>query len=87
MDKETKQGIITKFARTTGDVGSPEVQVACLTQRINELTDHFSRHPHDTNSKRGFMILIGKRKKMLAYLKGKNFDRYKTLITELGLRK
>ena len=87
LDKQNKTEIMQKFARNPKDVGSPEVQVAILTERIRELTDHFSRHPKDTNSKRGFMILIGKRRKLLAYLKRKDYDRYRSLIAELGLRK
>ncbi len=87
MDKERKQEIIKEFARHEGDVGSPEVQVAILTERIRELTEHFKRHPKDNNSKRGFFIMIGRRKKLLNYLKRKDYNRYRELIARLGLRK
>ncbi|MCD6417517.1 30S ribosomal protein S15 [bacterium] len=87
LDRESKAEIVRKFARNEKDVGSPEVQVAILTERIRQLTQHFSRHPKDTNSKRGFMILIGKRRKLLAYLRKKNYERYRSLIAELRLRK
>ncbi len=87
LDKEKKQEIIRRFARWGRDVGSPEVQVALLTERIKQLTEHFARHPKDTNSKRGFMILIGRRKRLLNYLRRKDYNRYKKLIAELGLRK
>ena len=87
MDRERKQEIIKQFARHEGDVGSPEVQVAILTERIRELTEHFKRHPKDNNSKRGFFILIGKRKKLLNYLRRKDYERYRQLISTLGLRK
>ena len=87
MEKERKQEIIKQFARHEKDVGSPEVQVAILTERIRELTEHFKRHPKDNNSKRGFFIMIGRRKKLLNYLKRKDYNRYRELIARLGLRK
>ena len=87
MEKERKQEIIKQFARHEGDVGSPEVQVAILTERIRELTEHFKKHPKDNNSKRGFFIMIGRRKKLLNYLKRKDYNRYRELIARLGLRK
>lgn len=87
MEKERKQEIIKQFARSEGDVGSPEVQIALLTERIKELTQHFKRHPKDNNSKRGFFILIGKRKRLLNYLRRKDYARYREVIKRLGLRK
>ncbi|HDG67947.1 MAG TPA: 30S ribosomal protein S15 [candidate division Zixibacteria bacterium] len=87
MEKERKQEIIKQFARHEKDVGSPEVQVAILTERIRELTEHFKKHPKDNNSKRGFFIMIGRRKKLLNYLKRKDYNRYRELIARLGLRK
>ncbi len=87
IDKERKRELIEKFGRREGDVGSPEVQIALLTERIRQLTQHFAKHPKDTNSKRGFMVMIGKRRRLLSYLKRKNYDAYRKLIAELGLRK
>ncbi len=87
MEKSRKQELIERFARSKNDVGSPEVQIAILTERIKELTTHFAKHPKDTNSKRGFLILIGKRRRLLGYLRRKNYQRYRELIAELGLRK
>ena len=87
MEKSRKREMIERFARSKNDVGSPEVQIAILTERIKELTAHFAKHPKDTNSKRGFLILIGKRRRLLGYLRRKNYQRYRELIAELGLRK
>ena len=87
LETKKKARIIKKFARKKGDVGSPEVQIALLTERIKELTGHFNKHPKDTNSKRGFMVMIGKRRRLLSYLKRKDFSNYRKLIAELGLRK
>jgi small subunit ribosomal protein S15 len=81
-----KREVIEKFARHQNDVGSPEVQIAILTERINQLSAHFKKTPKDNNSKRGFFILIGRRKRLLAYLREKNYERYKTLIAELKIR-
>jgi small subunit ribosomal protein S15 len=85
--KQAKKDIITKFARKPSDVGSPEVQVALMTERIKLLSEHFGRHKKDTSSKRGFLVLIGKRKRLLNYLREMDYNRYKTLIEQLGLRK
>ena len=82
-----KQEVMAKVALTEKDTGSPEVQVALLTARINSLTEHFKEHKHDYHSQRGLMKKVGRRKKLLAYLKGKDLDRYKALIAKLGLRK
>lgn len=85
--QEQKAEIIKKFGKATGDTGSPEVQVALLTTRINELQKHFQAHKHDHHSRRGLLKMVGRRRRLLDYLKSKSHDRYKTLIGELGLRK
>jgi len=82
-----KSEIVAKFARTEGDTGSPEVQVALLTTRINELNPHFKAHNKDHHSRRGLLRMVSRRRKLLDYLKGKDADRYRALIEELGLRK
>ena len=82
-----KAEIVEKFKTHDGDTGSPEVQVALLTERINGLTDHFKSHKKDHHSRRGLLLLVSKRKRLLSYLKGRNVERYRTLIKELGLRK
>ena len=76
-----------EYARFEGDTGSPEVQIAVLTARINRLTEHFKEHKHDYHSQRGLMKMVGRRRKLLAYLKKTDLERYKTLIERLGLRK
>ena len=85
--KEKKQAIIKEFGRTEGDTGSPEVQVAILTARINELTDHFKANPKDHHSRRGLLKMVGQRRNLLNYLKEKDLQRYRDLIARLGLRK
>ena len=87
MTNAQKQAIIKEYAVHEGDTGSPEVQIAILTHRINELTEHFKVHKHDFHSYRGLMKMVGHRKNLLSYLKKKDLDRYKTLIARLGLRK
>ncbi len=82
-----KAGIIEKYQRGQGDTGSPEVQVALLTARITQLTEHFQTHKHDHHSRRGLLRLVNQRRKLLDYLKGKSQDRYKDLISSLGLRR
>jgi len=82
-----KTKIIQQYALKEGDTGSPEVQVALLTDRINRLSAHLATHTKDNHSRRGLLQMIGKRKKLLAYLKAKDLERYKALITALGLRK
>ena len=82
-----KSEIVAKFARAANDTGSPEVQVALLTTRINELTDHFKAHMKDHHSRRGLLRMVSRRRKLLDYLKGKDADRYRALIEQLGLRK
>ena len=87
MTKELKQEIVKKYAIKEGDTGSPEVQVALLTQRINELNEHLKFHKKDHHSRRGLLKMVGHRRSLLRYLKDKNLDRYNTLIKSLGLRK
>ncbi|MDR3186578.1 MAG: 30S ribosomal protein S15 [Christensenellaceae bacterium] len=82
-----KQQIISKFARTEGDTGSPEVQVALLTARIKDLTAHLELHKKDHHSRRGLLKMVGKRRNLLKYLKENDIERYRNLIAELGLRK
>ena len=82
-----KAEIVSKFAQSEGDTGSPQVQVALLTSRINELTEHFKVHPKDHHSRRGLLKMVSRRRKLLDYLKGKNVDAYRTLIDTLSLRK
>jgi len=84
---EIKAGIVAEYQRAQGDTGSPEVQIALLTARINDLTPHFKEHKKDHHSRRGLLRLVSQRRKLLDYLKGKNVDSYRTLITRLGLRK
>lgn len=84
---DKKQSIIKEYARTPGDTGSPEVQVAVLTARIEELTEHMKQHPHDFHSNRGLLKMVGKRRGLLDYLKREDIERYRNLIAKLGLRK
>jgi small subunit ribosomal protein S15 len=87
MLKSEKQAIMKEYAIHEGDTGSPEVQIAVLTYKINRLTEHFKEHKHDYHSMRGMMKMIGQRKRLLAYLRDTDLERYKTLIAKLGLRK
>ena len=87
LAKEAKEGIITQYKTHTSDTGSPEVQVALLTQRINELTDHFKTHKKDNHSRRGLLKLVSQRRSLLDYLKRRDINRYHDLISRLGLRK
>jgi small subunit ribosomal protein S15 len=82
-----KQETIKKFAQHEGDTGSPEVQVALLTERISHLTEHFKVHQKDHHSRRGLLKLVGQRRRLLDYLKSKSVDRYRGLIDTLGIRK
>lgn len=84
---ERKQTLINENARGSGDTGSPEVQVAILTERITNLTEHFKTHAKDNHSRRGLLMLVNKRRSLLDYLKGKDQERYNALIAKLGLRK
>lgn len=85
--KEKKEGIINEYKLHEGDTGSPEVQVAILTARINELNDHLKLHKKDHHSRRGLLKMVGQRRSMLVYLKNVDIERYRTLISKLGLRK
>ena len=87
ITKEMKQELIAKYGRSEGDTGSPEVQVAILTARINALQLHFKENPKDHHSRRGLLKMVGQRRNLLAYLKSKDINRYRTLIEQLGLRK
>lgn len=87
LHTDEKKEIITKFSRGTDDTGSPEVQVALLTNRIEQLQTHFATHKHDHHSRRGLLKLVGSRRRLLAYLKSKDVQRYRELIQALGLRK
>ncbi len=84
---EVKSDIISKYRVHDTDTGSPEVQVALLTHRINELTEHFKEHKKDHHSRRGLLKLVGRRRRLLEYLKGQDIDRYRRTIKRLGLRK
>lgn len=85
--KDKKTAIMAEFARTPGDTGSPEVQIAVLTARINELTEHLKVHQKDHHSRRGLLKMVGQRRGLLAYLKKTDIERYRTLIERLGIRK
>lgn len=87
LQAEQKQELIEKFGHHQGDTGSPEVQIALLTGRIVYLTEHFKTHKKDHHSRRGLLKLVGQRRRMLNYLKGKNVERYREVIKELGIRK
>ena len=87
ITKEKKAEIVSKFARSEGDTGSPEVQVAILTERIRELNDHLSVNKKDHHSRRGLLKMVGQRRRLLSYLQKKDIERYRKLIAELGLRK
>ena len=87
LKPEKKKEIIAKFQQHEGDTGSPEVQIAILTARINELTEHFKTHKKDFHSRRGLLKLVGQRRAMLNYLKKTDINRYRKVINELGLRR
>jgi small subunit ribosomal protein S15 len=85
--KDEKQNIIAEYATKEGDTGSPEVQVAILTRRINDLTEHLKVHKHDHHSRRGLLQMVGRRRRLLRYLQSKDVQRYRSLIERLGLRR
>ncbi|MHB1484621.1 MAG: 30S ribosomal protein S15 [Saccharofermentanales bacterium] len=87
MDKEKKQGIMTTYAIHEGDTGSPEVQIALLTERINHLTDHLKEHKKDHHSRRGLLTMVGKRRGLLDYLTKIDIERYRAIIEKLNIRK
>lgn len=84
---DVKQSIIAEYATHEGDTGSPEVQVALLTERINNLTEHLKHHKHDHHSRRGLLLLVGRRRRLLQYVAKKDINRYRRLIERLGLRR
>jgi len=87
LDKESKSKIMEEFARHQSDTGSPEVQIALLTSRINQLTDHLRINSHDESSRRGLLKLVGQRRRLLAYIRRKDFQRYMALTERLGIRR
>jgi len=87
ISKEAKAGIIEKYKRDEKDTGSPEVQIALLTERINELTEHLKVHKKDNHSRRGLLKMVGKRRNLLNYLAKKDINRYREIVEKLGLRK
>jgi small subunit ribosomal protein S15 len=87
LDQETKNKIMGEYATKEGDTGSPEVQVAMLTKRIADLTEHLKLHKHDHHSRRGLLLLVGQRRRLLNYVQKKDIARYRTLIERLGLRR
>ena len=87
ISKEKKTAIMKEYARFEGDTGSPEVQIAVLSARIAQLTEHLKEHPKDNHSRRGMFKMVGQRRGLLSYLKSKDIERYRALIEKLGLRK
>ena len=87
LTQEKKQELISKYGRSEGDTGSTEVQVALLTERINELTEHLRSHRKDHHSRRGLLMLVGKRRRLLQYLEQSDLDRYRQVVSDLGLRR
>ncbi|RJQ47297.1 MAG: 30S ribosomal protein S15 [Gaiellales bacterium] len=87
ISRQDKEAVIEKFSSHEGDTGSPEVQIALLTERINGLTEHLKTHKKDHHSRRGLLKMVGKRRRLLTYLQNKEVDRYRSLVKELGLRK
>lgn len=87
LSPEVKNAIIAEYATHEGDTGSPEVQVALLSRRIKDLTEHFKTHKHDHHSRRGLMLLIGQRRRLLNYVASKDIERYRSLIARLGIRR
>jgi small subunit ribosomal protein S15 len=87
LDQELKTKIMREYATAEGDTGSPEVQVAVLTRRISDLTEHLKLHKHDHHSRRGLLLLVGRRRRLLNYLQKTDINRYRSLIERLGLRR
>ena len=87
LESAVKQSIMTEYATHGGDTGSPEVQIAMLTQRIKDLTEHLKTHKHDHHSRRGLLLLVGRRRRLLQYLSRTDIERYRALIGKLGLRR
>ena len=87
LTQEKKQELIQKYGRSESDTGSAEVQIALLTERINELTEHLRSHRKDHHSRRGLLMLVGKRRRLLRYLESSDLDRYRQVVSDLGLRR
>ena len=87
IEQDTKQKIIAEYATAEGDTGSPEVQVALLSHRISHLTEHLKEHKHDHHSRRGLLLLVGRRRRLLDYLARTDIERYRSLIARLGIRR
>jgi small subunit ribosomal protein S15 len=87
LDAATKKQIMTDYGTNDGDTGSPEVQVALLSRRISDLTEHLKEHKHDHHSRRGLLLLVGQRRRLLNYLRNHDIERYRKLIERLGLRR
>ena len=87
LEAETKKAIIEEYATHPGDTGSPEVQIALLSSRIQHLTDHLKTHPKDHHSRRGLLMLVGRRRRMLDYIREIDVERYRSIVAELGLRR
>ena len=87
LEADVKKQIMTEYATKDGDTGSPEVQIAMLTQRIKDLTEHARAHKHDHHSRRGLLLLVGQRRRLLNYLQNNDIERYRSLIERLGLRR
>ena len=87
LDADVKQKIMSEYATTEGDTGSPEVQIALLTQRILDLTEHSREHKHDHHSRRGLLLLVGQRRRLLNYLEKTDIERYRSIVQRLGLRR
>ncbi len=87
LDTATKQQIISEYGTKPGDSGSPEVQIALLTQRIKDLTEHLKEHKHDHHSRRGLLLLVGQRRRLLNYLQKTDIERYRSIVERLGLRR
>ena len=87
LDADVKKKIMTEYATSEGDTGSPEVQVAMLTQRIRDLTEHLKVHQHDPHSRRGLLLLVGQRRRLLQYMAREDVNRYRSIIARLGIRR
>ncbi|CAM3209398.1 30S ribosomal protein S15 [Stackebrandtia soli] len=87
LDNATKAAIIADYATAEGDTGSAEVQIALLTRRISDLTEHFKSHKHDHHSRRGLLLLVGRRRRLLKYLQNEDIERYRSIIKRLGIRR
>ena len=87
LPTDVKQKIVAEYATHEGDTGSPEVQIALLSRRISDLTEHLKTHAHDHHSRRGLLLLVGQRRRLLTYLESTDIDRYRSLLERLGLRK